>query len=90
MTPIVIIDHMIDDILKLSENDLKTFTFLENSCGDGAFVQALIDRGVPAENIFACDVDEDICSNVQNMLPAGHFRLDSFFAQHDWEGKFDG
>ena len=38
MTPIVIIDHMIDDILKLSENELKTFTFLENSCGDGAFV----------------------------------------------------
>ena len=89
MTPIVIIDHMIDDILKLSENELKTFTFLENSCGDGAFVRALIDRGVPAENIFACDVDEDICSNVQNMLPAGHFRLGSFFAQHDWEGKFD-
>lgn len=38
MTPIDIIDHMIDDILRLSENELKTFTFLENSCGDGAFV----------------------------------------------------
>jgi adenine-specific DNA-methyltransferase len=89
MTPIAIINHMIDDILNLSENQLKTYTFLENSCGDGAFIQALLDRGVPAENIFACDVDEDICQTVQKMLPTGHFRLGSFFAQKDWEKKFD-
>ena len=38
MTPIAIIDHMIDDILRLSENELKTGTFWENSCGDGAFL----------------------------------------------------
>lgn len=38
MTPIAIIDHMIDDILNLFEDELKTFIFLENSCGDGAFI----------------------------------------------------
>ena len=38
MTPIAIVNHMIDDILNLSEDELKTFIFLENSCGDGAFI----------------------------------------------------
>ena len=89
MTPIEIINHMIDDVLKLSEQEIKSFKFLENSCGDGAFVKALIDRGVPSENIYACDIDEDICANTINMLPKEHFRLGSFFNQKDWEGKFD-
>ena len=89
MTPIEIVDHMIDDILCLTPQEIQTFTFLENSCGDGVFVKALIDRGVPVEHIYACDVDENICSTVNNLLPPGHFRLGSFFAQDDWIGKFD-
>ena len=89
MTPIEIVDHMIDDILCLTPQEIQTFTFLENSCGDGVFVKALIDRGVPVEHIYACDVDESICSTVNNLLPPGHFRLGSFFAQDDWIGKFD-
>lgn len=89
MTPIAIVNHMIDDILNLSNDQLRNYIFLENSCGDGAFIKALMDRGVPAENIFACDIDEEICGTVQSILPAGHFRLGSFFAQKDWEKKFD-
>ena len=89
MTPVAIIDHMIDDILNLSDDQLRNYTFLENSCGDGAFVKALMNRGVPAENIYACDIDKEISSVVQSMLPAGHFRFGSFFAQKDWEKKFD-
>lgn len=89
MTPMSIIDHMIDDILQFSENELKNSLFLENSCGDGAFVKALMDRGVPADHIYACDVDETICSEVADLLPVGHFRLGSFFKQTDWIGKFD-
>lgn len=89
MTPISIINHMIDDILNLSDEELKSFTFLENSCGDGAFIQALIDRGVPASNIYACDIDKDICGNITNIIPADNFRLGSFFDQKDWEEKFD-
>ena len=68
-----------EKIANLSEDELKTFIFLENSCGDGAFIQALMDRGVPANHIYACDIDKDICDAVQKMLPPGHFRLGSFF-----------
>lgn len=45
MTPLEIVNHMIDDILCLSFEQIQNFTFLENSCGDGIFIQALIDRG---------------------------------------------
>lgn len=89
MTPIEIVNHMIDDILCLSAEQLKSFTFLENSCGDGVFVQALIDRGVPVSNIYACDIDESICKTISDILPKENFRLGSFFAQTDWIGKFD-
>lgn len=89
MTPVEIVNHMIDDILCLTPQEIQTFTFLENSCGDGIFIKALIDRGVPVEHIYACDIDESICSNISDILPAGHFRLGSFFAQTDWIGKFD-
>lgn len=89
MTPLEIVDHMIDDVLCLTEEQINNFLFLENSCGDGIFIKALLDRGVPAEHIYACDIDESICDNVANILPPGHFRLGSFFAQNDWKGKFD-
>lgn len=89
MTPVEIVNHMIDDILCLTPQEIQTFTFLENSCGDGIFIKALIDRGVPVEHIYACDIDESICSNISDILPVGHFRLGSFFAQKDWIGKFD-
>lgn len=89
MTPIDIVNHMLDDILCLTEEQIHNFLFLENSCGDGIFIQALIDRGVPIDHIYACDIDQDICINVADMLPPGHFRLGSFFAQNDWKNKFD-
>ena len=89
MTPVEIVDHMIDDVLHLSKDELQSYLFLENSCGDGIFIKALMNRGVPANNIYACDVDETICEEVTKLLPTGHFRLGSFFAQTDWIGKFD-
>ena len=78
MTPIEIVDHMIDDVLNLNEYQLKNFLFLENSCGDGIFIKALISRGVPAEHIYACDIDEDISTEVREILPKENF----FFRIH--------
>ena len=89
MTPIEIVNHMIDDILKLTPEQLASYTFLENSCGDGVFIKALIERGVPINHIFACDVDETISEEIQKILPTENFKLGSFFAQQDWIGKFD-
>lgn len=52
MTPMAIVNHMIDDILNLSNDQLRNYIFLENSCGDGAFIKALMDRGVPRGQYF--------------------------------------
>lgn len=89
MTPINIVNHMIDDILQLNQEQIKTFSFLENSCGDGVFIKALLDRGVPKEHIFACDIDEDMIKTIKDLLPEENIRCASFFKQQDWEGKFD-
>lgn len=89
MTPFSIVDYMIDDILNLSEQQLKKYSFLDNSCGDGRFVKALLERKVPAEHIYACDIDEEISQEVKNLLPRDNFRLGSFFQQKDWLKKFD-
>lgn len=83
MTPFSIVDYMIDDILNLSEQQLKKYSFLDNSCGDGRFVKALLERKVPAEHIYACDIDEEISQEVKNLLPRDNFRLGSFFQQKD-------
>ena len=66
MTPINIVDYMIDNILCLSKEQLTNFLFLDNSCGDGSFVKGLIARGVPVEHIYACDIDEEIEENTEN------------------------
>ena len=89
MTPLEIVNHMIDDVLCLTEKELKNYLFLENSCGDGAFIRALIQRGVPAEHIYGCDIDESICQEIMDLLPTNNFRLGSFFKQTDWFNKFD-
>lgn len=89
MTPVEIVNHMIDDILQLTEEEIQTFTFLENSCGEGAFVKALLEKGIPSNHIFACDIDKKISNSVKSLLPEENFRVGSFFAQQDWIGKFD-
>lgn len=89
MTPENIINHMIDDILKLNEEEIQTLYFLDNSCGDGAFIRGLLNRGVPKEHIYACDIDNEIMQPVYSLLPYENIRCDSFFLQTDWEGKFD-
>ena len=89
MTPENIINHMIDDILKLNEEEIQTLYFLDNSCGDGAFIRGLLNRGVPKEHIYACDIDNEIMQPVYSLLPYENIRCDSFFLQADWEGKFD-
>ena len=89
MTPPEIVNHMIDDILKPTNEQIQNDLFLENSCGDGAFVKALLGRGVPKEHIYACDIDTEKCTNMLNYLPYGNVRCGSFFEQTDWEGRFD-
>ena len=89
MTPIEIVDHMIDDVLNPTKEQLNTFLFLEPSCGNGAFVKALMVRGVPANHIYACDIDEEISREVKKLLPEENFRIGSFFQQSDWLNKFD-
>ena len=59
MTPDNIVNHMID-ILNLTQKEINTSLFLDNSCGDGAFITGLLNRGVPKEHIFAIDIDADI------------------------------
>ena len=89
MTPTPIVDHMIDDVLKLSNFDIQNKLFLDNSCGNGQFIKALLKRGVPKEHIYACDIDEDISKDVKNLLPKENFKLQSFFTIKEWENKFD-
>ena len=89
MTPQNIVSYMIKDVLQLTEEEIASLTFLDNSCGDGAFVKGLLNIGVPKEHIFACDIDEEIVQNVYDLLPKCNIRVGSFFSQKDWEGKFD-
>lgn len=89
MTPLEIVEHMIDSVLNLSEEELKNFIFLENSCGKGIFIKELLKRGVPAEHIYACDIDAEISKDITKLIPQENFRLGSFFSQKDWDKKFD-
>ena len=89
MTPDNIVNHMIDDILCLTEEQKQTYLFLDNSCGNGQFIKGLLNRGIPKEHIFACDMDKEISQDVQKLLPVQNFRLGSFFKQTDWKNKFD-
>lgn len=89
MTPIGIVNHMIDDILHLSDEELNSYLFLENSCGDGIFIKALLERGVPAQHIYACDLDDSFSNIIISLIPEENFRIGSFFAQTDWINKFD-
>lgn len=79
MTPNEIADYMIDDILKLTSQEILNFTFLDNSCGNGVFIKGLLRRGVPREHIWACDIDGAISSEVKSLLPENNFRIGSFF-----------
>lgn len=88
MTPPLIINYMID-LLNLSDADINNKLFLDNSCGDGAFIKALLQRGVPPKHIYACDIDEEIIQSVVNLLPTENIRIGSFFLQTDWINKFD-
>lgn len=89
MTPSAIVEHMIDDVLNLTEEEIQNFIFLDNSCGDGIFVKELLKRGVPKEHIFVCDIDQEILLKVRELLPENNIRCGSFFLQKDWEGAFD-
>lgn len=89
MTPANIVNHMIDDVLALTPEQLKTYSFVDNSCGDGAFIKGLLDRGVPASNIFACDIDPEISISIEKLIPSQNFYCGSIFDKTDWFNKFD-
>lgn len=88
MTPQNIVEHMID-LLALTEEQKNECLFVDNSCGDGAFVKTLLWKGVPANHIYACDIDEEISKPVFELLPQNNFRIGSAFEQEDWFRKFD-
>lgn len=88
MTPTNIVNHMID-VLCLSEEEIKNKLFLDNSCGDGAFIKALINIGVPPIHIYACDIDEEISKLITTLIPQENFYLGSAFNKTDWFNKFD-
>lgn len=89
MTPVPIVQHMLDDVLKLTEEQIKNYLFLDNSCGDGVFIQCLLDKGVPKEHIYACDIDPEISGNITDLIPTENFYLGSFFDKIDWFDTFD-
>ena len=88
MTPENIVNHMID-VLCLSNEEIKTKLFLDNSCGNGNFIKALINIGVPATHIYACDIDEEISKSITKLIPLNNFYLGSAFNKTDWFNKFD-
>ncbi len=88
MTPTNIVNHMID-VLCLSEEEIKTKLFLDNSCGNGNFIKALINIGVPPTHIYACDIDKEISQLVISLIPKNNFYLGSAFDKIDWFNKFD-
>lgn len=88
MTPDSIVDHMID-ILNLTQDEINTALFLDNSCGDGAFIKGLLNKGVPKNHIFAIDIDDEVIDKVQALLPQENVICGSAFQQTHWFGKFD-
>lgn len=88
MTPENIVNHMIN-LLDLTQEDILNKFFIDNSCGDGVFIKALLNCGVPANHIFACDIDEEISKNIINLIPKENFYLGSIFDKTDWFSKFD-
>ena len=88
MTPENIVNHMID-VLCLSNEEIKTKLFLDNSCGNGNFIKALINIGVPATHIYACDIDAEISKSITELIPLNNFYLGSAFNKTDWFNKFD-
>lgn len=88
MTPKTIVQYMIN-LLQLSSTDIKEKTFIDNSCGDGEFIKGLIQIGVPANHIYACDIDSEISKNITSLIPAENFYLGSIFDKQEWFKKFD-
>lgn len=88
MTPYEIISYMVD-LLSLTEEQIKTKLFIDNSCGDGGFIKELLKRGVPANHIYACDIDEEISFEVSQLLPEENFYRGSAFDKTEWFNKFD-
>ena len=88
MTPSHIVKYMID-ILKLTKYEIDNCLFLDNSCGDGEFIKGLLNIGVPASHIYACDIDKEILQPVYNLLSEKNIYCGSAFDKSDWFNKFD-
>ena len=88
MTPRNIVDYMIG-ILNLSNDEIQNATFIDNSCGDGEFIKGLLALGVPANHIYACDIDKEISQFITSLIPTNNFYLGSIFDKTEWIGKFD-
>lgn len=49
----------------------------------------MLQRGVPKNHIYACDIDAEISQDITNLIPSENFYLGSFFDKKEWEHKFD-
>ena len=88
MTPKNISDYMVS-LLNLTDDEIKNKLFIDNSCGDGVFIQSLLNIGVPKEHIYGCDIDPEISVAITDLIPKENFYLGSIFDRTDWIGKFD-
>ncbi|MHA2224887.1 MAG: Eco57I restriction-modification methylase domain-containing protein [Candidatus Hodarchaeales archaeon] len=57
-TPFTTVKHMVQIISQYFRNS-REMKILDPAVGDGVFVQALLEYGVPSENIYAHDIDEE-------------------------------
>lgn len=56
-------------------------TFLDPSCGDGAFLDGLVRRGVSAKNIVGIDLDPVAARDARERIPGARIEVDNFITR---------
>lgn len=65
-----VVDFILDNVpLK------KDFSYLDPSCGAGAFLQKLVDRGIPQKNIWGIDIDREPLNLCKDNMKISKTRL---------------
>lgn len=91
-TPLNIAKKVVE-MAGFSREELATKKILENSCGEGVFVQALLDLGAKEENIYVIDLDETAIntfkSNFPNFPKENIYLGSAFDKREEYKGQFD-
>jgi adenine-specific DNA-methyltransferase len=84
------------EVVKMSgilNSDIHNQLIMENSCGDGIFIEVLLDFGANPKNIFAIDIDAEAIEIVRKkfpQIPSENIILGSAFDYREkFKGKFD-